>query len=411
MLAYFGGNLNIFFKKRRKMPGNCLLVISKNEGVNPISIAEQALESGVIDKVIISDGSNEATFNRLKSKETKKIEVINEKKFVKTNEIGKGIGVINGCLAALKQDFDRIGYIDGDIYNPNMSKWFEFLFEPLDKNVDVVKAAFSRNPTDGQITRHITKPLIAMFLPNAWEIDQPLGGEFSLKKDVIKEIFTKGISPPYGWGIDTFITMKSMIYGYTLGEVYLGQKMHGKKTLTNLQKMFIECFQEAIRLIHYFYGLPVRKKIKPITMISSPFKRNPAFDETYMNIRREVERSLDSLKLIKKLHLPHDDLFIDIKEANDFESFYKKSQAINVNIWVELLYWFVKKYSPAYIDQYYYRWKIRALSFCLHEINTVEQAENRTAYQAKAAFDFMSKIGECTSIDDSSKKMYFYQRT
>ena len=392
------------------MPGNCLLIISKNEGLNPISIAEQALESNIIDKVIISDGSNEETFNRLKKRETTKIEVISEKKYVKTNEIGKGIGMINGGLAAIDQNFDNIGYIDGDIYNPNMSKWFEFLFEPLDKNVDVVKAAFSRNPTDGQITRHITKPLIAMFFSNAWDIDQPLGGEFSLKKEVLKDIFTKGISPPHGWGIDTFITVKSLIYGHNLGEVYLGQKMHGKKTLTNLQKMFNECFQEAISLIQYFYGLPVRKKIKPITVISSPFKRNRAFDETYMDIRKEVERSLESFKLIKNMHLPHDELFLDIKEANDFESFYEKSQGVNVNVWVELLYWFVKKYSPEYLNQYYLRWKIRALSFCLHEINTVEQAEKRTIIQAKAASDFMERIGERTAIDDSSKKMYFYHK-
>ena len=45
------------------MLGNCLLIISKNEGLTPISIAEQALESNIIDKVIISDGSNEETFN------------------------------------------------------------------------------------------------------------------------------------------------------------------------------------------------------------------------------------------------------------------------------------------------------------------------------------------------------------
>ena len=225
---------------------------------------------------------------------------------------------------------------------------------------------------------------------------------------MLKDIFTKGISPPYGWGIDTFITVKSLIYGYSLGEVYLGQKMHGKKTLSNLQKMFNECFLEAVRLIQYFYGLPVRKKIKPITVISSPFKRNRAFDETYMDIKKEVERSLESFKLIKKMHLPHDEIFLDIKEANDFESFYKKSQGINVNVWVELLYWFVKKYSSDYLNQYYLRWKIRALGFCLHEINTVEQAENRTIFQAKAASDFMDRIGERTAIDDSSKKMYFY---
>ncbi|UCH72011.1 MAG: hypothetical protein JSW62_00220 [Thermoplasmatales archaeon] len=392
------------------MPGNCLLVISKNEGLNPISIAEQAIESDAVDKVIISDGSNKETFRRIKSKETKNIEIIYEKEFVKTNEIGKGIGMINGSLAAIKQGYDRIGFIDGDIYNPNIGKWFDFLFGSIEDGVDVVKAAFSRNPADGQITRHITKPLIAMFLPNAWEIDQPLGGEFALKKDVVKDLFLKGISPPYGWGIDTFITMKSLMYGHTVGEIYLGQKMHGKKTLTNLRKMFIECFQEAIRMIHYFYNLPVRKKIKPIAKIASPFDKDVCFDETYMDIKKEVEHSLNDFKLMKKMDIPHDDLFYDIKTVDDFDAFYKKTQSVNVNIWVETLYWFVKKYTPTYINQYYLRWKIRALGFCLHEINTVEQAEKRTEFQAKAASDFIHKIGEYSSITNGSKKPYFYQR-
>ena len=321
------------------MPGNCLLIISKNEGVNPLSVAEQAVESDVIDKVIISDGSNEETFRRLKEKETKNIEVINEKKFVKTNEIGKGIGMINGAIAAIKQGYENIGYIDGDICSPNITKWFEILFDPLGEDIDIVKASFSRNPTDGQITRHITKPLIAMFFPNAWEINQPLGGEFALKKEVLNDLFLKGLSPPYGWGIDTFITIKSLIYGYTMGEVYLGQKMHNKKTLTHLRKMFIECFQEAIHMIQYFYNLPVRKKVKPIVKVSSPFKRNPCFDRGYMDIKKEVTRSLDSFKLMKRMYIPHDDIFYDIKETDDFNSFYKKTQLININVWVEMLYW------------------------------------------------------------------------
>ncbi len=391
------------------MPGNCLLVISKNEGLNPISIAEQAIESGVVDKVIISDGSNEETFKRLKKREEKKIEIIFEKKYFKTNRFGKGIGMINGGIAALKQDFDKIAFIDGDIYNPNISKWMQFLFDPIDRDIDIVKASFSRNPADGQITRHITKPIIAMFLPQAWEIDQPLGGELSLKKEVLEDLFKKGINPPLGWGIDTFITMKSLMYGYRMGEVYLGQKMHGKKTLTNLRKMFNECFIEAIRMVHYFYELPVRKKIFPITMISSPFKKNTTFDETYMDIKKEVNRTMNNLKLMKKLPLTHDDMFYQLKELKDFDSFYKRTKGIDINIWVELLYWFVKKYSKELIEQYYFRWKIRSLSFCLHEINTVEQAENRTKFQAKSASDFMSRIGERKNIDDRSKKMYFYR--
>ena len=391
------------------MPGNCLLIISKNEGVNPFSIAEQAIDSGVIDKVIISDGSNEETFRRLKKRETKNIEVINERKFVNTNEIGKGIGMINGGLAAIKQDFDRIGFIDGDIYNPNMSKWFQFLFDPLEGNVDVVKAAFSRNPADGQITRHITKPLIAMFFPNAWEINQPLGGELALKKEVLKDLFTKGISPSYGWGIDSFITLKSLMYGYRMGEVYLGQKMHGKKTLTNLRSMFVQCFVETVRMLHYFYSLSVRKKISPIVSISSPFKKDICFDETYMDIKKEVIRSIPSFKLMKKMFIPHDDLFYELRNVDGFDSFYSKTRSVDANSWVEMLYWFVKKYNPELMNQYYLRWKIRALSFCLHEINTVEQAENRTIIQAKTAAEFMHRIGDHAVIDNRTKKFYFYQ--
>lgn len=318
--------------------------------------------------------------------------------------------MINGGLAAVKQGFDNIGYIDGDICCPNISKWFEILFNPLEENVDMVKAAFSRNSTDGQITRHVTKPLIAMFFPNAWEIDQPLGGEFALKKELIKDLFSSGIQSPYGWGVDTFITLKTLIYGYRMGEVYLGQKIHNKKNLTHLRKMFVECFEEAIRMIHFFYGLSVRKKIKPIVRIPSPFKKDTVFDSDYMNIKKEVERSLDSFKLLKRMYLPHDDVFYSIKNVDDFDSFYKKTELININMWVEMLYWFVKKYSPDYINQYYLRWKIRALSFCLHEINTIEQAENRTAIQAKSAMDFMSKIGERTSIDSNSRKLYFYKK-
>ena len=391
------------------MPGNCLLIISKNEGINPLSIADQALESGVIDKVIISDGSNQETFKKLKEKETEKIEVISEKKYVKTNEVGKGIGMINGGIAAIKQGYEYIGFIDGDIFCPNISKWFEFLFDPLQNNVDIVKAGFSRNPTDGQITRHITKPLIAMFFPSAWEIDQPLGGELSLKSEVLKDLITKGIEPPFSWGIDTFLTIKSLIYGYSVAEVYLGQKMHNKKTLTHLKKMFVDCYQEAVRMIHYFYGLNIRKSIKPIVKISSPFRKETCFDDGYMNVKNEVMRSIDSFKLLKKMYLPHDDVFYSIKDVDNFEEFFKKSRLININIWIEILYWFIKKYSEELTEQYYLRWKIRALSFCLHEINTVEQAEDRTIFQSKTASDFMYKIGERATMGSNSKKLYFYK--
>jgi len=162
-------------------------------------------------------------------------------------------------------------------------------------------------------------------------------------------------------------------------------------------------------MVRFFNGLPATKKIKPIVGISSPFLKNPCFDETYMDIKKEVERSLNSFKLLKEMNLPHDELFYNIKSVDDFDSFYSLTKEININIWVELLYWFVKKYSALFIDQYYLRWKIRALSFCLHEINTFKQAEDRTMIQAKTASDFMYRVGQRTSTGQDSRKMYYYQ--
>ena len=361
--------------------------------------------------MIISDGSNKENFSKLKSKENKEIEVIQEKKYYPTDDIGKGIGMINGAIAAIKQGFENIGYIDGDIYNSNISKWFDFLFEPLERDIDIVRTSFLRNPADGQITRHITKPLIAMNLPEAWQIDQPLGGELSIKADVLKKIFNNGIKPPNGWGIDTFITMKTLIHGYKMGEVFLGQKMHGKKTLTNLQKMFIQCYTEAVRMIQYLEELKVKKKTHPIIKISSPFERNNTFDSSYMKIDEEVMRSIKTFKLIKPLNIPHDDIFLEIKKVDEFKDFIEKTKNINANIWVEHLYWMAKNYRPELMNQYYIRWKIRALTFCLHEIHTVEQAEEITIKQSKTATDFINKIiSQKAYIDDDERKMYYYKK-
>jgi hypothetical protein len=229
-----------------------------------------------------------------------------------------------------------------------------------------------------------------------------------MKREVMKDIL-KGTPSPAGWGIDTFFTVKALIFGYTLGEIYLGLKMHNKKTLTRLRTMFNECFQEAVHLIKYFYGLPVRKKIQPLAHLPSPFEKHNTFDTGYMDIQKEVERSLSSFQFLKRMPLPHDDIFYSMKNVDTFDSFYTKTQRVNSAVWVEMLYWFVKKYAPDCLDQYYLRWKIRALSFCLHEINTVDQAEHRTRFQAKSAADFMVKIGEYTVLEKGQKSIYFYR--
>ena len=239
-----------------------------------------------------------------------------------------------------------------------------------------------------------------MFFPNAWVIDQPLGGELALKKEVLKDLLMNDIPPPYDWGIDTFITMKSLIRGYNIGEVYLGQKMHGKKTLTNLREMFIQCLNEAVKMIFYYQKLNEKQEVKNIVKISSPFSKKINFNENYMDIRSEVGRSLGHFKNLKKLEMPYDHLFYKMKNLSGYSEFYESTKPINVDIWVNTLYWFVKKYSYDLIEQFYMRWKIRALSFCLHNISTYEEAEKTTVEQARFASMFLRQIKREAAVED-----------
>lgn len=364
------------------MNGNCVVIVSKDEGLNPISIAKKALESKRVDKVVISDVSNEKTFKALKERETPRIEVIRRGEGYE----GKGGGVVLGGRIAIEEGFENVCYVDGDLLAPDV-RWFKLLFNGL-QQADLVKASFIRCPRDAQITRHITRPLISMFFPKIWKLNQPLGGELCVKKEVLENLFFKGIKPPGGWGIDTFITTKTCALGYKIGEVYLGEKLHKKKTLAQLENMFYECLVEMIRMIKKYGGTEKGSFVR----LQSPFKKELVQTEQYMNLRKEVEQAFREFAYFDGLNTPYEDLFEQAMKSKNFDSFFESTKEINRDVWVEVDHWIARYFNNEHLKDYYLLWKVRALAFCLHEANNFEEAERNTELQARKALEYGKSI-------------------
>lgn len=361
------------------MKGNCLVIVSKNEGENPLRIADLALSTGAVDKVILSECYDEESVSQSPELD------IRRKFFV-----GKGAAIIDGGTEAINQDFDNIAFIDGDLKLVEKN-WFPIMFDSLEQ-ADLVKVSFMRNAKDAQITRHLTRPLISIFFPEVWQLDQPLGGELSVKREVLEKLFVNGVEPPVTWGIDTFITAKTCANGFTVGEVFLGEKVHGKKDLIQLERMFNECLMEMERMIRSYNGRKLCRG-ELFRRIPSPFVRKE-HKEDYMDPVKVFEESVSEFSSYNPLEMPNESLFTDAMSAEDFDSFLEKTNQINADSWIESIHWIAKNFRHEDLKDYYLRWKIRALSFCFHEANSSKEAEENTVLQAKKAREYGLSIAQ-----------------
>ncbi|MCD4739661.1 hypothetical protein K8R43_00560 [archaeon] len=357
------------------MPRNCVVIVAKNEGKNPFSIAETALDSGSVDKVIISECCDKEEFKKSR-------ELDHRRKYFK----GKGAAIIDGGTEAVRQDFDGIAFIDGDLKSVE-TKWFPLLFDNLEE-ADMVKVSFLRNSKDAQITRHVIRPLISIYFPEIWQLDQPLGGELSVKKNLLKKLFLEGVAPPVTWGIDTFITTKTCALGHTMGEVFLGKKVHGKKDLLELESMFNECLLEMKRMLTALNGRKIDYDKNLFIELDSSFKKGEEHKEKYMNPMEVFENSKKEFAEHGSLAIPHEKLFSDAMNAKDYDVFFEKTSRIKADEWIETINWIATNLDENQIKEYYLRWKVRALAFCLHESNTSKEAEENTILQARKARDY-----------------------
>lgn len=393
---------------------NVLIVPEKNEGLNPLKVVEEGLKSKSIDEVYIIDGwSTDNTMTLLKNrlpKLTKKYGKNVELYCSKLRNAGKGAAMVTGMEIALNKGHSKILFTDADIVSLT-SKWFDLLVNGMRKyNADMARGYFDRSPFNAQITRHVTVPSINMFFPEGRGINQPLGGELCMKSSFVQYLLDYHIAPPSTWGIDTFITTTALVEGFNIVELYLSQKLHTKKTLSELESMFLECFDEMAKLIHFHRrdkNIPRSPKPQVMTIPKSESDIERIGEDvrslTYMDPDSEINSLLRSIKdrkvnfkLLSELGVAEEDYIMISRLLRSPAIFRRESTFLGAEKWVQLLNTLLcgyinRQFSNLYYDLLFIIWRLRALAFCINEATSFEKAEENTRIQAEYAFEFGQK--------------------
>lgn len=149
---------------------------------------------------------------------------------------GKGEALWRGVKAARGA---HVVFVDADVTSLQ-PWWIDALAEPLQNpEIHLVKARYVRalhgNPLGGgRVTELTAKPLLRRFFPELSDIDQPLSGEYAIRRDTALQLpFVAGYGVESGLLIDAYVT-----YGRkAIVEVDLGSRVHRNRPLAELGPM------------------------------------------------------------------------------------------------------------------------------------------------------------------------------
>lgn len=388
-----------------------LIIPEQNEGRHPLFVAEQGLRSGRVKAVFIVDGwSTDGTFATLQEglPELRRlypeaqIEVIRSE----LRETGKGGAMVTGMKYALTNGFRNVVFLDGDITSVT-PHWITLLLENMERHrASMARGYFDRSTPDAQITRHITRPLMAIYFPEGRQIQQPLGGELVLTSELASHLLREApTAPPHHWGIDTFLTVNTVAGGFSIVEVYLTQKVHKKKSLTELRAMLVECFDEMCKEIAFHgrcHAVPdpqaslvrVMPKENVIERVGGDVR-----SLQYADLKEQRERFFTFVRGIRQPKTRLRELGLSREERDlalslfDRRRFDEESSTLNGELWVSLVDRLARGYiergfSSIYHDVIFACWTLRALSFAHHEAECFEVGEEATERQAEYAFQY-----------------------
>ncbi len=195
---------------------------------------------------------------------------------------GKGDGINTGLCRFLDSDEQRLHFYDADIYN-FAPAWIDGAERAADRGFGIVRHYFPRASTDAMITSMITRPGFALTHPRSilWQIHQPLGGEFLIRRDVAQTLWEDRMVRQWSdWGIDTVLTFAMASTGLPIYEHYVAAgKQHALYgSLEDLREMVVECFEAVLHLAGLPSPDPVDHQVEPGSRPPAEITETVAFD-------------------------------------------------------------------------------------------------------------------------------------
>jgi len=303
---------------------------------------------------------------------------------------GKGDGMNTALIFFIDQTpYKRIHFYDADIITFN-KEWITKSEEKLDQNFQVVRCFFLKAPTDGMITWNITRCGFAYNWPETIlpEIEQPLGGELALKREIAQKLIKDRWVLKYSdWGIDTAYMLAFCRYKAPIYEVYIRHgklhKLYGK--LSDLYTMLIECFtiiQENRSLRIDTKNIPYHKD--SIDSVPHEVQRKKAFDIEGTVSLLKVNWSSEEKELLDFFPVKVREGMLSLQKSKDIDVKFMDPET-----WYEvygiLLNHFDQK-NYAWRDLLFHLWVVRVLNHTFYFASKDYQQAMDSLYHMVAFF-------------------------
>lgn len=149
---------------------------------------------------------------------------------------GKGEALWRGTACAKGE---IVAFVDADLLSPRPHIVRDLVAPFKSPEIYLVKARYRRGIGDqptggGRVTELTAKPLLRTFFPALSSIDQPLSGEYALRRSIARELpFTEG----YGVEIALLVDICEKWGAQCIAEVDLGDRTHRNRPLSELSPM------------------------------------------------------------------------------------------------------------------------------------------------------------------------------
>lgn len=173
---------------------------------------------GVQEVIVVDDGSIDGTPDLARQAGAR---------VVTSTLLGKGASLEDGSWEA---QGDIILFLDGDL-NGLCDDLVQRMTAPiLEQQADFVKARFSRSA--GRVTMLTARPLLTTFFPELNHIEQPLGGIFSCRRVLLRNLRFET-----DYGVDVGLLLDITLSGATVKQVDIGHLDHDNQSLEALGDM------------------------------------------------------------------------------------------------------------------------------------------------------------------------------
>lgn len=212
-----------------------VVIPALNEEATVADVVSAARASCADEVIVVDSDSTDATATNAKAAGAT---VLNWRDIAPEIPVqpGKGEALWRGVRAA---QGDIVVFLDADVTTVEAG-WVDRLAGAfVDKRVHLVKASYDRALNGaprggGRVTELTAKPLLRLLFPDIPPLDQPLAGEYAIRRDTaLKVPFVAG----YGVEAGLLIDVATLHGPSSLAQIPLGQKAHRNRPLHELSAM------------------------------------------------------------------------------------------------------------------------------------------------------------------------------